>query len=75
MIPATPTHLPPGVPNFTLPTEFSLWGGASTAVQVWNWIDQWQMILQVLFIVMIVIAGMYIVIRFINKMTAKDSEE
>jgi L-asparagine transporter-like permease len=75
MIPPTPTYLPPGVPHFTLPTEFSLWGGASTAVQVWNWSGQWQAIIQVLAIVMLVIAGMYIVIKFINQMSRRDSEE
>jgi flagellar biogenesis protein FliO len=62
------------VPHFTLPAEFSLWGGASTAVQVWNWIDQGQTVVQVLAIIMLVIAGMYIVLRFINQMSRKDSE-
>lgn len=74
-IPPTPTPLPPGVAKFTLPTEFSLWAGTSSAIQVWNWIGDGQVIVQGLAIIGIVLAGIFIVYKFIRQMSAKDATE
>lgn len=74
-IPPTPTPLPPGNAHFTLPNEFSLWAGTSSAIQVWNWIGDGQTIVQGLAIIGLVIAGMFIVYKFVRQMSAKDSQE
>ena len=74
-MPPTPTALPPGMPRFDLPSEFSLWAGTSTAIQVWNWIGDGQVIVQALAIIGLVIAGMFIVYKFVRQMSAKDSQE
>jgi hypothetical protein len=74
-MPPTPTPLGPPTPHFTLPEEFSLWAGTSTAIQVWNWIGDGQVIVQGMAIIGLVIAGMFIVYRFVKQMTTKDAEE
>lgn len=74
-LPPTPTPLPPGAPVFTLPSEFSLWGGAQEAVQVWNMAGPWQPVIQGIAIIGLVIVGMFIVYRFIKQMTGKDAEQ
>lgn len=75
MIPPTPTPLPPGVAIFSIPSEFSLWAGTSSAIQVWNWIGSGQVIVQGLAIISLVILGIFILYKFIGSMTAKDSTE
>lgn len=74
MIPPTPTFLPPGIPHFILPSEFSLWAGAPVGIQVWNWIGNGQIIVQMLAIIGLIIAGVFIVWKFFSKMTTRDSE-
>lgn len=74
-MPPTPTALPPGMPRFDLPSEFSLWAGTSTAIQVWNWIGDGRVIVQGLAIIGLVIAGIFIVYKFVSNMTRKDSEQ
>lgn len=75
IIPPTPTLLPIGIPRFNIPAEFSLWGGAQDAIQVWNMATPWQPIIQGLAIVGIVIIGMFVVWKFIRQMTQRDSEQ
>ena len=74
-LPPTPTPLPPGEAVFSLPTEFSLWGGAREAVQVWNMAGPWQPVIQGIAIIGLVIAGMFVVYKFIRQMTRKDAEQ
>ena len=74
-IPPTPTPLPPGSAHFNLPSEFSLWAGTSSAIQVWNWIGDGQIIVQGLAIIGLVLAGIFIVYKFIRSMSAKDAQE
>jgi len=74
-IPPTPTPMPPGTPRFTLPDEFSLWGGAPSAITAWQMSGPWQPVLQGLAIVGLVIIGMFIVWKFIGQMTKRDSEQ
>lgn len=75
MIPFTPTPLPPGLPHFTLPNEFSLWAGTSTAIQFWNWVGDGQVIVQGLAIIGLVILGIFILFKFVRQTTQKDSTE
>lgn len=74
-LPPTPTPLPPGTPRVTLPSEFSLWGGAQQAVQVWHMAGPWQPVIQGIAIIGLVITGMFVVYKFIKQMTSKDAEQ
>lgn len=74
-MPPTPTMLPPGVPHFEIPAGYSLWGSTDLAIHTWNWLGAAQMVIQALAIIMLVIAGMYILTRAIQMATRKDSEE
>lgn len=74
-MPFTPTALPPGVSHFNLPNSYSLWGSTDIAIQTWNWLGDAQFVIQSLAIIMLVIAGVYILIKAIQLMTRKDSEE
>lgn len=74
-VPPTPTPLGPGTPRFNLPSEFSLWGGAPSAITAWQMSGPWQPVLQGLAIVGLVIIGMFIVWKFVSQMTRRDSEE
>lgn len=74
-IPPTPTGLPPGVPRFTIPDNYSLWSAAPTAVQSWNMAGELRGIFQAILLIVLIIAGIYIVSRFIRDFTREDSEE
>lgn len=74
-MPPTPTPFPPGAAHFELPSEFSLWGGTDLAVQAWNWLGDGRVVIQALMIVIIVIAGIYVMLRFIRENTEEDASE
>lgn len=74
--PPTPTLLPPpGTPQFTIPSSYSLWAGAPYAVQSWNLLGDGRAIIQIIFIVALVIVGAYLLTRFLKEFTQKDSGE
>jgi hypothetical protein len=75
MIPLTPTPLPPGTPVFQIPAGYSIWASTDYAIQTWNLIGDWQVVIQGIAIVVFVAAGLFIVWRFMSQMTRKDSEE
>lgn len=75
MIPPTPTPLPPGTPVFTIPSGYSLWAGAPYAIQSWNLLGDGRTIIQAVFLLGLIIIGMYILLRFSHDFTKKDAEE
>lgn len=75
MIPPTPTPFPPGTPVFIIPSNYSLWGSAPFAVQSWNMLGDGRYVIQVIFLIAFIIAGMYILQRFAQDFTRKDAEE
>jgi hypothetical protein len=75
MIPATPTPLPPGVANFTIPTDYTLWGSTSTAIQYWNWLGVIGLFVQGFLLLMIVVIGIKILTNFLNNFTKQDQQE
>jgi hypothetical protein len=74
MIPPTPTPLPPGMPHFVLPDSYGLWGSTSTAIQTWNWMGGMGDAIQLLALLMVVLAGLYVLWRFIQGFIRKDAE-
>lgn len=75
MIPPTPTHLPAGTPHFSMPNEFSLWASTDTAIHTWNFLGDARIVIQAIVLILIVMAGMYIVNRFIHEFTGEDASE
>ena len=73
-IPPTPTGLPPATPRFEIPDTYSLWASAPSAVQSWNMAGGGRGIFQAVLLIVLVIAGIYIVSRFIKEFTERDSE-
>lgn len=74
-MPPTPTPFPPGMAHFTLPDNYSLWGSADLAIQTWNWLGDWRLIIQAIFLVVLIAAGMYLFKKFIEQFTRDDAEE
>ncbi len=75
MIPPTPTPLPPGTPYLTIPYSVGLWGSVGNGIQAWNWIGTAQIVIQTVFLIFIVYAGVRVFLRFVGDFTGKDSEE
>lgn len=75
MIPPTPTPLPPGMARFVMPESYSLWGSTDSAIQTWNWLGQSGQVIQLIILVGLVIAGMFVVYRFFRQFTERDSGE
>jgi heme/copper-type cytochrome/quinol oxidase subunit 2 len=75
MLPPTPTPFPPGAMQFDLGNVYSLWSATDPAIQVWNWLGDFALILQVFILLVVVIAGMYILFKFIKQFTRRDAEE
>lgn len=74
MIPPTPTAFPAGEAIFTMPAEYSLWASTDLAIQTWHWLGNGKIVIQVIILIMIVIAGLYIFNRFISDNTRRDAE-
>lgn len=75
MLPVTPTPFPPGTAHFEIPQTYSLWGSTDMVIQFWNWTGDTGAIVQLLALIMLVIAGVLIVYRFIQQFIRKDAEE
>lgn len=73
--PATPTPYPPGEAFFSLPTDhYSLWNSTDWAIQTWHTVGAGQLLIQVLFLVAIIIAGVLVTVRAFEAFTRKDAE-
>jgi flagellar biogenesis protein FliO len=59
----------------TIPDSYSLWASAPTAIQSWNMAGETRGVIQIIILVMIIIAGVYVFNRFVKEFTARDSEE
>jgi len=73
--PPTPTPMPPGQARFELPSGYSLWDSTDAAIQTWNWMGGSGQVLQLIILIALVIAGMFIVYRFVQQFTRKDAEQ
>lgn len=71
----TPTPLPPVAPLFDIPDNYSLWAGTDYAVQSWNLPQTPRLAIQAVFLVVLIIAGLYLLTRFIRDFTRKDAED
>jgi TRAP-type C4-dicarboxylate transport system permease small subunit len=74
MLPPTPTPLPPGTAMITIPEAYTLWGSTDWAVQSWNLLGDGRIAIQAIFLVGLVIIGMFILQRFARDFTQKDSQ-
>lgn len=74
-IPPTPTPYPPGTPQVDVPPEFSLWAGAPQAIQSWNALGDARYVLQAILLIGLIIAGMYVLLRFAQRFSKQDSEK
>ena len=75
MIPPTPTPLPPGVAPIDIPYAVGLWGSSGNMIQAWNWIGTTALVIQAVFLILIVVAGLAVLKRFSADFIKKDSEE
>lgn len=71
----TPTPLPPGTPQFTIPSSYSLWASTDYAIQSWNFLGDTRTIIQAIILIAIIIVGIYVFMRFTQEFTRKDAEE
>jgi membrane protein implicated in regulation of membrane protease activity len=62
--PPTPTPLPPGIPYVTIPEQYSIWAGTSTAIQAWNWLGDGRIVIQAILLIIIVMAALYMLYKF-----------
>lgn len=73
-MPPTPTPMPTGTEIINITESYSLWGSVSTAVQTWHWLGSFGLVIQLIILVFIVMAGMFVVSRFVKEFTRKDAE-
>lgn len=73
MIPPTPTFLPPVTPSVDT-ANLSIWEGASTAVQYMNLHQDVVFIVQVIVLVIIVLGGLFMLIRELQQLIEDDGD-
>lgn len=73
-IPPTPTPMPPGIPRFSMGDDFSLWAGTDGAIQWWNWLGTGGQIVQLLILLVLIAAGIFLTIRFFGLFARRDAE-
>lgn len=74
-IPPTPTPLPPPVPRVTLPETVSIWHNTDYMIQTWNLLGDWQTVIQLIIVMILIYAGVSVVWKFFSQMTSRDAEE
>lgn len=75
--PPTPTPAPIGTPYFdALPDNIGLWEATGPAIQIWHaYKDDLGLYVQVFVLIVLVMIGIYAVVRFILDFTKRDSQE
>lgn len=74
MIKPTPTPLPPATPHFTIPSSYSLWASTDYAVQSWNLFGDGRAAIQIVILITLILAGAFLLTKFLKNMTRRDSE-
>lgn len=72
--PPTPTALPPGEALIELQNIYSLWEAAPHAIQIWHLGGAMASILQLLILITLVAAGMFVMYKSFEKLIRKDAE-
>lgn len=76
MIKPTPTLLPPpGTPYFTIPSSYSLWASTDYAIQSWHLLGTPGTAIQAIILVVMIVAGLYILIHFLRDFVQKDANK
>jgi hypothetical protein len=58
-----------------IPYSVGLWGSVGNGVQAWNWVGTAGLVVQGAILILIVMAGVGIVRRWMNSSIRRDSEE
>jgi len=74
--PPTPTPFPPGQAYFELPTQyFDLWAGpVDFWFQLWQWLGDAAMFFQAVLLLVLIVGGVLLAIKFFNRFTEKDGQ-
>lgn len=75
--PATPTPAPIGTPYFSaVPDEWGLWGATAPSIQIWHaYKNELGLYVQVIVLLILIMIGIYVVVRFIRDFTRRDSNQ
>lgn len=73
--PPTPTALPPATPYFDAFRGFTIWHVTDVPIQSWNMLGDGRYAIQLIIVIALVVAGAFILSRFLKQMTRRDSEK
>lgn len=72
-LPTTPTPMPAGVAVADL-SSYSIWNSTDSAIQTWNWLGDSGSVIQGIIIIALVVAGMFVVYKFVQQFIRRDAE-
>ena len=72
----TPTPLPPpGTPIVSIPSSYSLWASTDYAIQSWHLLGAPGTVIQAIILIVLIVAGLYIFMRFLRDFVERDTKE